>query len=402
MRVLHVIPRYAPAIGGAERWCAGVCRDLVARGHQVSVLTLRVVDEDDIWSDVAPPVREVTVGPIDRDGDVHVERCALSHTPWGLLRLVERIGLRIEPPYSSELFGRTMAAVHETDVVHVHQCTQAPSFWGVVAARLARRPVVITPHFHSGDPTFEQPAVGWLLRRAGAVIADTSWEAQALAARGVAPGRLITATVAADIPPLDPGTVATLRERLRARWGLGPETRIAVFIGRKSRNKALAVLAEAAVQLARDIDLTLVLVGPSSGWYAEQLPLWRARGARIIDVPAVPESAKHAAIAAADALVQPSIREAFGIVFLEAWAMGRPVVGAAMGAVPGVIGDAGLTFTPDDPTDLAAKLRWLLAHPDEGHAMAARGATRLARDHTWAKVGAAVEQAYAVAMHPNR
>jgi glycosyltransferase involved in cell wall biosynthesis len=402
MKVLHVIPRYAPAIGGAERWCQGVCRDLVARGHDVSVLTLRVVDEEDVWSGVPPPEREVAVGVADRDGAVHVERCALSRTPWGLLRLAERFGLHVEPPYSTAMFGRTMTAVRDADMVHVHQCTQAPSFWGVVAARLARRPVVITPHYHSGDRTFEQAAARRLLRSAGAVTADTAWEASALAARGVAPARIVTTTVAADIPRPDPATIAATRARLRQRWGLGLDTGMVVFVGRKSRNKAIHVLADAAALAAREIDLALVLVGPSSGWYEERLPGWRARGVRIVDVPAVSESAKLAVIGAADVLVQPSIHEAFGIVFLEAWAMGRPVIGSATGAVPEVLGDAGLTFAPDDAADLAAKLRWLLAHPADGRAMAERGAARLAREHTWARVGAAVERAYAVAMRAGR
>ena len=402
MKVLHLIPRYAPAIGGAERWCRGVCREQAAGGHDVSVLTTRVVDEEDVWSGVAAPTREVAAGAVDRDGDVHVERCALSRTPWGLLRLAERFGLQIEPPYSAALFGRAITAVRQADVVHVHQCTQAPSFWGVIAARLAQRPVVITPHYHSGDATFEQAAVRRLLRGAGAVTVDTGWEAAALAARGVAATRIVTTSVAADLPRPDPATIALTRERLRQRWGVRPETPMVVFVGRKSRNKAIQVLAEAAAQVASDTGLVLVLVGPSSGWYEEQLPSWRARGVYIIDVPAVPESAKLTIIGAADVLVQPSIREAFGIVFLEAWAMGRPVIGSATGAVPEVIADGGLTFAPDDPTDLATKLRWLLTHPDEASAMAARGATRLTRDHTWTRVGEAVERAYAKAMRPER
>jgi len=101
-------------------------------------------------------------------------------------------------------------------------------------------------------------------------------------------------------------------------------------------------------------------------------------------------------------VVQPSVREAFGIVFLEAWASGVPVIGAAHGAVPDVVGEGGLVFTPGNPTDLSAKLRWLLTHPDEARAMASRGRERVAREHTWDRVGASVERAYALALGPRR
>src|SRR5204862_6040437 len=115
------------------------------------------------------------------------------------------------------------------------------------------------------------------------------------------------------------------------------------------------------------------------------------------DVPAVSEDAKRAILAASDVVVQPSRHEAFGIVFLEAWAQGVPVVGAAAGAIPDVIGDGGLTFAPGDPSDLADKIERLLADPDAAAAMAARGRQRVLRDHTWDRVTAAVDRAYAIA-----
>jgi glycosyltransferase involved in cell wall biosynthesis len=67
-----------------------------------------------------------------------------------------------------------------------------------------------------------------------------------------------------------------------------------------------------------------------------------------------------------------------------------------------VIGDGGRTFTPGDAADLAAKLAHLLANPAEGRAMAARGAARVAREHTPEAVGTRVEAAYGIALHARR
>jgi glycosyltransferase involved in cell wall biosynthesis len=398
VHIVHLIPRYPPAIGGAEVWCEGVVRHFAARGHRVEVLGFRVVAEDELW-DIRPRAPGVVaVGAVDIHPGIRVRRCAPSLVDvYGLRRFADRLGVHIHGRYSAELFGLALAAARRADVVHVHHSIAPLSFWGLLTARLARRPVVITPHFHSGVPVYEQAASRWLLKRCDAVITVTPHEATLLEARGVRADRLVVSSNAVD-PDDDDTALAAYRDRLRAAWGLDAATRVVTFIGRKSPAKDIPVLVEAVARLRGEPPAVAVLLGPSSDWYEAERRTWRASGAHVIDVPAVSEEAKRAVIAASDVVVQPSWQEAFGIVFLEAWARSVPVIGADFGAIPRVVGDAGLVFAPGDTSDLATKLAWLLRHPEEAHAMAARGRERVAREHSWERVGAAVEQAYARAL----
>lgn len=59
----------------------------------------------------------------------------------------------------------------------------------------------------------------------------------------------------------------------------------------------------------------------------------------------------------------PSSKEGFGIVYLEAWARGLPVVASRFGAAPEVVGDGidGFTVDPEDIAALADRLARLLA-----------------------------------------
>src|SRR5262249_38505002 len=57
----------------------------------------------------------------------------------------------------------------------------------------------------------------------------------------------------------------------------------------------------------------------------------------------------------------PSIHEGFCLPVVEAMACGLPVIAARAGALPETVGDAGLTFTPDDAADLARQVKRLLA-----------------------------------------
>jgi glycosyltransferase involved in cell wall biosynthesis len=68
-------------------------------------------------------------------------------------------------------------------------------------------------------------------------------------------------------------------------------------------------------------------------------------------------------IAGLDVFVLPSRLDAMPLVLLEAMALGRPIVAAAVGGVPEIITDevTGLLVPPDDPSALAAAIQRLLA-----------------------------------------
>jgi glycosyltransferase involved in cell wall biosynthesis len=71
----------------------------------------------------------------------------------------------------------------------------------------------------------------------------------------------------------------------------------------------------------------------------------------------------RAEYAACDVFCLPSRQEAFGMVFLEAMATGRPVVGTDTSALPEIIGTGGIRVPPDRPDMLAEALMELIASP---------------------------------------
>jgi glycosyltransferase involved in cell wall biosynthesis len=76
----------------------------------------------------------------------------------------------------------------------------------------------------------------------------------------------------------------------------------------------------------------------------------------------------YALMGEASFLVFPSEwYEGFPKVLAEAFAKGLPVLASALGSQGSIVdhGRTGLHFRPGDPEDLAAKVEWLLAHPNE-------------------------------------
>jgi glycosyltransferase involved in cell wall biosynthesis len=406
MKVLHLIQRYPPAVGGSELWCREICRYLAATGDDVKVLTLNIVEEEEFWRE--PPIEKCTLrlGRLDWDGDVLVRRYRRSlpiHTLYHLVlkHFLDRLlKVYFYGPHSAEMYTRLFAEVKAADVVHLHTVPYPHNFIGYLAARLSRKPVVITPYFHPGHPHYERWCHYWLLKRCDAVLVLSEYEREHLAAKGLDRARIVVTGCGIHVDEYAPTALLRCRQDLCDRYGLSEATKVVLFVGRKAEYKGVAVLIEAVKRLLPRYDLALLLVGPSLTWFDElyqRLPAEEKR--RIIDLGTLSHQDKVNLLHLADVLVLPSQFESFGIVFLEAWACGTPVIGSATGPMPDIIGQGGLTFELGNPDDLARAIETMLKEPQLAQKMAAHGRERVRERYNWSAIGQTVRRTYRATRH---
>ena len=83
-------------------------------------------------------------------------------------------------------------------------------------------------------------------------------------------------------------------------------------------------------------------------------------------------------MAACDIFVLPAPAEPFGLVLIEAMALGKPVIAAGAGGPLEIVadGESGLLVPPHDPAAMAAAISQLLADPEKIRAMGAAGRRR--------------------------
>jgi glycosyltransferase involved in cell wall biosynthesis len=81
----------------------------------------------------------------------------------------------------------------------------------------------------------------------------------------------------------------------------------------------------------------------------------------------------------------PSRTDSFGIVYLEAWLNGVPVIGARAGGVPEIISDGVDGYLVDfgDVPALANRIELLLRRPDIAHELGQAGRRKVLAEHTW-------------------
>ena len=98
--------------------------------------------------------------------------------------------------------------------------------------------------------------------------------------------------------------------------------------------------------------------------------------------------------ARATAAVVPSVYEGFGLPVGEAMACGVPVISTTGGALPEVVGDAGILVKPADSRALAGAIRDLLNNPLRAKELGMAGYRRVHKHFTWQKAAEKTVSAY--------
>ena len=117
---------------------------------------------------------------------------------------------------------------------------------------------------------------------------------------------------------------------------------------------------------------------------------------RIGDYQFVREYAK------ATAAVVPSVYEGFGLPAGEAMACAVPVISTTGGALPEVVGDAGILVPPADYQALAQAIRSLLDHPEMANRLGHTGYQRVQKHFTWRRAAQKTVDAYRETLHDHR
>jgi len=288
---------------------------------------------------------------------------------------------------------------------------------GILCRLLGRMPVVFHVHTceHVAAPGARRSAVAAGIaaletaqaRLASLIVVPSAGMRDELVARGWPPGRLRVVPHGFEDPELvrlaglSGADRDRLRSEIRARYLPGGAGRLVVYAGRLSPHKGVHTLIRAVPAMLRERDdLRIVLIGgqtPGTGDNAEVARLIEREGVgghvvagyRFVDPPEV-----FAHFLAADVCAFPSSYEPFGLVAVEAMALGRPVVVGA-GYSPEVVGDGAIRCRTDSPAELAAALSRCLDHPQDAARLARRGAEHVRARYSWARTAEATLAAYA-------
>jgi len=283
-----------------------------------------------------------------------------------------------------------LARAMRPDVIHAHWF--APQ--GIVAVLVGlmlRIPVVVTAH--GGDVYGLRGRLLDAMRRAVA----SRCEAVTVVSRDMAMNLPGVVSRRGEPPKVMPMGVDTQRFS-EAPAHNGNSEQVVLFVGRLARKKGVEYLIRAFPEvLACHPDARLLVVGdgPCRGELEALSSQLQLQG-HICFAGPQPPAALPPLYQNSHVFVGPSVvarsgdTEAFGLVFVEAMAAGRPVVGTAVGGIPEVViaGRTGLVVEPQSPDSLAAAINRLLDSPAEAGRMGALARRWARRKFDWHLVAA--------------
>jgi glycosyltransferase involved in cell wall biosynthesis len=258
------------------------------------------------------------------------------------------------------------AEAHADDVVLYQFATASP-----MAAWLAARRETLVVNYHNITPPEllapwdnhlalgqlrAQAELRFLVQRAALAVADSHYNEEHLVAAGFKETAVVPPSAALGSEILagaGHGSALPIAAAGGARW---------LSVGRIAPNKAIEDTIAALLVTRRQSDpaATLLIIGkPATTSYADALYRYVASlglSNAVTFGGHASDATVAAAYAQADVLVVTSAHEGYCVPVVEAMTVGLPVVAFRQGALPEVLGEAGVLVDSKDPYTLAATI----------------------------------------------
>lgn len=384
MNILYTITAYPPSVGGAQLHLHELAKQ-VAQAHRAGVL-YHWNDTRTDWlfgTTLRAPYHEESVALVDGVPTAGISLTPMQRrhlAPWvygywlaqgaALDRLSSAFVERMRHAARSVLAAPPML-IHNSRVGR-----EALTAASLAYARQLGVPFVLTPNHHHHWRGWRYRHYLSMYRHADAVIAYTQVEQMMLRELGVRDDRIHVLGIGPVLAPTHDG------DRFRQQHHIPDDVPLILYLGQKYRYKRFELLLSAMPSVWRaHPNARAVFVGPRTR--ESRSVFARVNDPRILELDTVDLQTKTDALAACSVLCVPSAKESFGGVYVEAWTLGKPVIGGDAPAVREVIQNGVDGYTVGDRLDdLAARLLALLNDPDRAASMGQAGCQK-AQQYQW-------------------
>lgn len=319
MKIVQVVPRFPPAIGGMENHVYNISVELVKRGHEVTVITSTDVN-----------------GEESENSKNFMDGLEVYRYPLFLPRFFREFWLM---PSMSKTVKNSQG-----DIIHTHGYRCLSSCTAANLSKLEGVPLVLTPHgifprrnwFNALMKCSYDCSLGSLLLKfSDRVIALTENNKLLLLKMGVPKDKIAVIQNGVDV---DKFKRLQRLKNVKKRYGYGP---VLLYVGRIAWHKRLEKVIEALPLITREFcNLKFLIVGPDYAKHSGSL-LCLAKKLGVNDSVVITGSVSEKQVrlyySMANIFILPSIYEGLSLSMLEAMASRVPIIALSSGGTGGVL-----------------------------------------------------------------
>ncbi len=310
-------------------------------------------------------------------------------------------------PYLYDLINFFLNSQNQNyDLIHTTFYPYFNLIISLILGKLTNKPTICTPFFHFSNPRYLNSDLLSVLKKFDKLIACTNLEKKKLTTLLEIPKSSIEVIpMGVDYEKFNANPNNTELYNFKQKYFKPNEKKfkMVLFCGYKNYEKgAISILKAIPFIIKKYSKIYFVFIGPSTTAFNMELSkIQKIKNLRIINftpdnLTGYYDKKKIAAFIETDLYVMPSRSDAFGIAFLEAWASGKPVIGANIGATPEVIRNNidGLLVEFDNHIDIAEKIIYLLKKKRIKKALGSQGKKKVFESHKWDAIAKKTNELY--------
>jgi len=422
-KILYLPTRYFPSISGAEFYFQSMAEILTkSYGYNIDIFCSNAIDFKALRDSNGKTVKN-NDKYFNAVNKLKINRFPIDYklSLEGKLKKVKEIDaykslnltddclkeILINGPYLGDLFNYFIEQEElDYDLIHT---TFFPYFNIIMALMIGdfySIPVIITPFYHFSNPRYKNTYTTEVLTKFNLIIACTNLERKFLINYLNIPEEIIKViSMGVDYEKFIINRKRNHKFNYSFKKNFIGEDKNKLILNCAYKNYekgTISILKAIPYILEKMKNVTFVFIGPSTMAYNRELSrIQKITSAKIINLTpdnltGYYDKKKISAFQEADLFIMPSRSDAFGIAYLEAWAAGKPVIGANIGATPEVIRENidGLLVEFDNPKDIADKVIMLLKKKRLRKKFGLAGQQKVQKYYTWEIIANSTHKIY--------
>ena len=387
MKIIHITPYFLPTIGGAQLGLYNLCRYLEKEGIKQYIIA---------------PKRNKSEKSYEKMDNIKVYRYA----PNKILRysniVLSKISGNIIPEQHIEGVFKTIRLIENEniDIIHMHYFRNT-SILGYLAKKKFKIPVVIELMGDDiYDPVYPVPENLWryyypkILNNCDVITAVSNFVGNVIYEKTGIKAEIIPYGVDTNIfKPFDAQI-----DYIQEKYNLSKKDKIVIAVQRLEPRKKVQVLLYAAKKVIDEVSNVKFLIigdGPDRD-NLERLTKKLGISRNIIFTGVIPDKELIKCYSLADIFSIHTLHEGLGIVFLEAMAMGLPIVTTYAHGNEDIIenGKNGFMVEPNNPDKLAEKIIYLLNNEEIRRKIGKLNRKEAVEKYDWKNIARRVQNIY--------